>query len=245
MLSSYLYVTITFRYKVTKSNNAIVSLCRNNLNIHKMKLIEDLKWRYAVKKFNNKRVTDDKFETIVEAIRLSASSTGMQTYRLFVIENPEIRKELGAGIGSFNSQIVEASHLLLFAAFDSVTQETIDNYIQFVATERNIPLESLNDFNKKLGVLLSRSNEENFQWSAKQAYIALGTGLIAAASEQVDATPMEGFDAAKADKILGLKEKGLKSVVLLALGYRDEENDWNVKLKKVRIAKEEFVTVVK
>jgi nitroreductase/dihydropteridine reductase len=210
-----------------------------------MELIENLKWRYAVKKFSNKTVPDAKLETILEAIRLSASSTGMQTYRLFIIENPEIRKELGTGFGSFNSQIIEASHLLLFAAFDSVKKETIDKYIQFVATERNIPLESLEGLKNAMGYFLTKTDEENFQWSAKQAYIALGTGLIAAANEQVDATPMEGFNAETADKLLGLKEKGLKSVVLLALGYRDETNDWNAKLKKVRIRKEDFATVVK
>ena len=208
-----------------------------------MNLIDDLKWRYATKKFSNKKVSEENIEKIVEAINLSASSCGMQTYRLFVIENPEIRKELGED--SFNSQIVEASHLLVFAAFDSVTQNTIDNYIQFVADEREMPVENLADFKNALGVLLERTDDESFIWSAKQAYIALGTGLIAAAELKIDTTPMEGFDAEKFDKVLNLKEKGLKSVVLLALGYRDEENDYMAKLKKVRLAIDEFATYVK
>jgi nitroreductase len=208
-----------------------------------MKLIEDLNWRYATKKYSTQKVVGDDLEKIIDAINLSASSIGMQTYRLFVIENTEMRKELGAD--SFNTQIVEASHLLLFAAFDSISQETIDNYIRFVAKVRDMRVEDLADFKSKLGGLLLRTDDENFIWSAKQAYIALGTGLIAAANLQIDATPMEGFNAEKFDEILGLKEKGLKSVVLLALGYRDEENDKYAKLKKVRVPKEEFVIRIK
>ena len=208
-----------------------------------MKLIEDLNWRYATKKYSTQKVNGDDLEKIIDAINLSASSTGIQTYRLFVIENPEMRKELGSD--SFNPQIVEASHLLLFAAFDSISQETIDNYIRLVAKVREMPVEDLAGFKSALGALLTRTDDENFIWSAKQAYIALGTGLIAAAALHVDATPMEGFNTEKFDEVLGLKEKGLKSVVLLALGYRDEENDKYAKLKKVRVPKEEFVIRIK
>jgi len=208
-----------------------------------MKLIEDLNWRYATKKYSTHKVSEDDLEKIIDAINLSASSTGIQTYRLFVIEDPEMRKELGSD--SFNPQIVEASHLLLFAAFDSISQETIDNYIRLVAKVREMPVEDLAGFKSALGALLTRTDDENFIWSAKQAYIALGTGLIAAAALHVDATPMEGFSTEKFDEVLGLKEKGLKSVVLLALGYRDEENDKYAKLKKVRVPKEEFVIRIK
>ena len=208
-----------------------------------MKLIEDLNWRYATKKYSTQKVNGDDLEKIIDAINLSASSTGIQTYRLFVIEDPEMRKELGSD--SFNPQIVEASHLLLFAAFDSISQETIDNYIRLIAEVREMSVEDLAGFKSALGALLTRTDDENFIWSAKQAYIALGTGLIAAAALHVDATPMEGFNTEKFDEVLGLKEKGLKSVVLLALGYRDEENDKYAKLKKVRVPKEEFVIRIK
>lgn len=208
-----------------------------------MKLIDDLKWRYATKKFSNKKVSDDDLETIIEAINLSASSIGMQTYRLFVIEDQELKKKLGEG--SFNAQIAESSHLLVFAAFGSINQETIDNYIQLVATERDMPIEELSDFKNSISSsLLARTDDENFIWSSKQAYIGLGTGLIAAANLKIDATPMEGFDPEKFDELLNLKNKNLKSVVLLALGYRDEENDLLAKLKKVRVSKQEFATLI-
>ena len=208
-----------------------------------MDLIESLNWRYATKKFSNKKLSEDKLQKIVDAINLSASSVGIQPYRLLVIENQKIRKELGAD--SFNPQITEASHLLVFAAYNSVKKDHIENYIKRIVKVREIPEESLVDFKRSLdNYLLERTDEQNFIWSAKQAYIALGTGLIAAANLQVDATPMEGFNSEKFDEILGLKEKGLKSVVLLALGYRDEENDIFSKLKKVRLPKEEFVTEI-
>jgi nitroreductase / dihydropteridine reductase len=209
-----------------------------------MELIEALNWRYATKKFSTKKVANEKVHEIIEAINLSASSTGMQTYRLFVVEKPELQKVLGEG--SFNSQISEASHLLVFAAYETVNKEMIDKYIKFVAKERNMPEENLADFKTALvNGLLNRTDEEHFIWSAKQAYIGLGTGLIAAANLQVDSTPMEGFDTEKFDNILELKEKGLKSVVLLALGYRDEENDYMVNLKKVRLPLSEFATGIK
>src|SRR5690606_32747005 len=180
---------------------------------------------------------------ILKAINLSASSFGIQPYKIFVIENPDLRKKLSAD--TFNLQVIQASHLLVFAAFDSINQETIDTYIELIAKERELPVESLALFKEKaLNGLLLKSDEENFIWATKQAYIALGNGMIAAAVERVDATPMEGFNAAHFDELLGLKEKGLRSVVLLSLGYRDEENDPYAKLKKVRWPMDRFVTTL-
>lgn len=209
-----------------------------------MELIEDLKWRYATKKFSTEKVSDENVTKIIEAVNLSATSIGIQPYRIFVVENPEIQKELGEG--SFNGQIAECSHLLVFAAFDSITQEAIDSYINLVASERDSDVNDLADFKNMIsGYLLARTDEENFFWSSKQAYIGLGTALVAAANLKIDSTPMEGFDSERFDSVLRLREKGLKSVVLLALGYRDVENDWNANLKKVRLYKEDFATVIK
>lgn len=208
-----------------------------------MDLQKTLNWRYAVKKYSDKKVLEADLQTIIDAVNLSASSAGIQPYRLFVIENKELRKQLREG--SFNPQIEEASHLLVFAAYKNVTQGIISNYIRYVSKVRQIPVEQLTDFRKSLEFyLLSRTEEENFIWSAKQAYIALGTALIASADLKIDSTPMEGFDNKKFDELLGLEKQGLKSVVLLSLGYRDEENDFFAKLKKVRLPKEEFVTRV-
>ena len=208
-----------------------------------MNLIETLNWRYATKKFSDKKISEENLQEIVTAINLSASSAGMQPYRLFVIENTEIRKELGAD--SFNPQIAEASHLLVFAALNSITKKTIGDYITMVANQRNIPEESLMDFKNALeSNFVTKTDEENLKWATNQAYIGLGTGMIAAANLKIDATPMEGFNREKFDAVLGLNEKGLKSVVLLALGYRDAEKDVFAKMKKVRLPKEEFAVEV-
>jgi len=210
-----------------------------------MDLHKNLKWRYTVKKYSDKKVEQYKVDKIVEAINLSATSTGLQPFRVYVIENKEVLKVLREG--SFNSQIEEASHLLVFASFENITQEYIDDYMNLIAKERNISVSELADFQKALefNFLQKSTPEENAIWAAKQSYIGLGTALIAAAELQVDSTPMEGFDPVKFDEVLKLKEKGLKSVVLLALGYRDAPNDWNVNLKKVRLPKEEFVVELK
>lgn len=206
-----------------------------------MNLIETLNWRYAAKKYSNRKVADNDLQTILEAINLSASSAGTQPYRVYVVDNPELRKKLGEN--SFNVQITEASHLLVFAAFEKIEQQFITEYIQHVANVRQIPFEQLNDFKVSLeNHLLKRSNEENFAWAARQAYIALSTGIMAAAHLKIDATPMEGFDNNRFDELLDLKRKGLKSVVLLAIGYRDEEKDIFAKMKKVRVPMDEFIT---
>ncbi|MGO4771259.1 nitroreductase family protein [Flavobacterium sp. W22_SRS_FK3] len=205
-----------------------------------MKLLETLNWRYAVKKYNTEIVSNDKVEKITEAINLAATSTGIQPFRIIVVNDKELQKKLGEG--SFNSQIAQASHLLVFAAFDNVTKERIGSYIKNTATVREIPEEALEEFKNLLeSYLLNRTGEENFIWASKQAYIGLGTALIAAAELGVDTTPMEGFDNAKFDELLNLKQKGLKSVVILSLGYRDSENDVFSQLKKARVPIDEFV----
>ncbi|MBE7176962.1 MAG: NAD(P)H-dependent oxidoreductase [Mucilaginibacter polytrichastri] len=208
-----------------------------------MNVQDSLNWRYAVKKYNTEKVSDADLQHIIGSINLSASSAGMQPYRVVVVKDEALRKELGEG--SFNAQITEASDLLVFAAFEDIGQAFIDHYIQHTADVRGIGVEQLAGFKQSLeSYILKNTPEQNFTWAARQAYIALGTGLIAAAELKVDATPMEGFDAEKFDRLLGLKEKGLKSVVLLALGYRDAEQDGYAQLKKVRVPLEEFAVTV-
>lgn len=205
-----------------------------------MNLTEALNWRYAVKKYTNEKVSDDKIEEILKATLLTASSVGIQPYRVINITNKEVREKLAEQ--SFNKQIAEASHLFAFAAFETITKDQIHDLIALMARERELPESSFQDFKSSLeNYLLSRKDEENFTWATKQAYIALGTAMVAAADLKVDTTPMEGFDAALLDELLNLKEQGLKSVVLLSLGYRDSENDFLANQKKVRLPLEEFV----
>jgi nitroreductase len=203
-----------------------------------MELLNALNWRYAAKKMNGQLVPAEKIDAILEAIRLSASSAGLQPYKVIVISDHELRGKIHEQACP-QPQVVEGSHLLVFAAKTSIDAAYIDHYIQFIADERNAPIESLTPFSDSIkGALLTRSAEVNEAWMARQAYIALGFGIVAAATEGVDATPMEGFNADKLDEMLGLKEQGLHSVVIMPLGYRDEEKDLLAKAKKVRPTRE-------
>ena len=209
-----------------------------------MTVLENLGWRYTTKKFSDREVEEEKINQIVAAINLSASSGGLQPYRVFVVENKEVQRRLREN--SFNAQIEEASHLLVFASFEKVTKQHIADYINLIIKERGTPVSALEDLRLALeGWHLEQAPETSANWASRQAYIGLGTALIAAAEQKVDATPMEGFDPAVVDEVLQLQEKGLKSVVILALGYRDAENDWNVNLKKVRLPLDEFAVSIK
>ena len=210
-----------------------------------MDLIESLEWRYASKKMNGEKVPQEKVNKILEAIRLAPSSMGLQPYTVLIIEDPELKKQIQP-IAFNQSQIGQSSHLLVFAAWDNVTPQHIEDYISHTAEVRKVAKESLNDFRETLlNMAKNRSPEENFSWAARQAYIAFGTALVAAATEEVDATPMEGFNSEALDELLNLKEKGLKSVTLLPLGFRDEEGDWLAKLPKVRREKEKLFILQK
>jgi nitroreductase len=203
-----------------------------------MNLIEALNWRYAVKRMTGEKLPENKVETILEATRLSASSMGLQPYSILLIEDEDVKKRLLPA--AYNQpQIVESSHLLVFAAWANVTAENVEEYIERIAKTRNTSTESLEGFKASLmNIVNGRTTEQKFEWAARQAYIALGIAISAAALEQVDATPMEGFDNATVDDILQLEAKGLKSVTILALGYRDAKNDFLANAPKVRRTKE-------
>jgi len=205
-----------------------------------MELIKSLEWRYASKKMNGDKVPEEKVDNILKAIQLTPSSMGLQPYTVLVITNPELKKQIQP-IAYNQSQIADSSHLLVFAAWADITPQQVEEYIQHTATTRNMPPEGLADFkNTLLGIITKNTTEENYQWAARQAYIAFGTAIAAAAEERVDATPMEGFNAAALDELLQLSQKGLRSVTLLPLGYRDTKNDWLATLPKVRRQKEKL-----
>jgi len=199
-----------------------------------MELLEAMNWRYAAKKMNGKPVPAEKLETILESIRLSASSVGIQPYTVLVIDNHELKGKIHE-LACPQPQIVEGSHLLVFASWTNLDESQIARYIDLIAETRGVTVESLSPFSDAIKAgLLSKSVDERAAWAARQAYIALGSSLIAAATEQVDATPMEGFNAAVLDELLDLPAKGLQSVLILALGYRDAEKDFLSKAVKVR-----------
>ena len=208
-------------------------------------LIDCLNWRYATKKMNpGKRVSQEKVERILEAARLAPTSSGLQPFEIVVVTSAEVRTRIKP-IAWNQSQITDCSHLLVFAAWDNYTPERINHMFDLTNEVRGVKNEGWENYrNMLLDSYPQRSAEVNFQHTARQAYIGLSAALIAAAFEEVDGTPMEGFDPKALDEILSLPARGLRSVAILPLGYRQEEGDWLVKLKKVRRPRAQFVTEV-
>ena len=208
-----------------------------------MKTLNDIMgWRYATKKMNSSTaVPQEKVEAIVEAVRLAPTSSGLQPFELLVITNKELRAQI-AQAANGQAQITDGSHLLVFAAWDNYTAERIDEVVQLTVEARgDLPtLRGYFDFLK--ANYLKRDPEVNYAHAARQTYIAVGFALMAAAEQEVDSTPIEGFSPDAVDAILGLRERGLRSVVLMPLGYRDQEGDWLLPMPKVRKSRDVMVT---
>ena len=206
--------------------------------------LENQNWRYATKKFDStKKISNEDLNTLKEAIRLSSSSYGLQPYTVFIIENPDLRAKIQPAAWG-QSQIVDASHLIVFANRTNVTDEDIDSYLKNVAQTRNLPdtaIKGYGDFMK--GGIGAKSVEEKANWTSKQTYLALGNLLNAAAELKIDVTPMEGFVPAQVNEILGFDKLGLNASLLAPIGYRSTE-DATQHLKKVRKSNEElFITL--
>ncbi|WP_166922025.1 NAD(P)H-dependent oxidoreductase [Flavobacterium poyangense] len=210
-----------------------------------MDLIKALEWRYATKKMNGQVVPQEKIDYILEAAKLAPSSSGIQPYQIFVITNKEVKEKLRA-VAFDQSQITDASHVLVFAAWDGYSLEKISAVFDRTLAERGLPADTMDDYKNTLwGMYEPLGQEWHANHAARQAYISFGIAIAAAAEQKVDATPMEGFLPAEVDKLLGLNELGLKSAIILTLGYRDEANDWLVNMKKVRTPQNEFITEIK
>ncbi len=210
----------------------------------KSTLIEQLNWRYATKKMDpSKSVPQEKLDTIIETIRMAPTSSGTQPFEVVVVTNKDVLERIQKAAGD-QAQITEGSHLLVFATWDNYTSDRIDEVVDLnVQARGDLPMLHAYYDNLKSNYV-PRDAEVNYAHAARQAYIALGVALVAAAEQEVDSTPMEGFDPAQVDDILGLRERGLRSVVLLPLGYRDESGDWLLPMGKVRKSRDTIVTEV-
>jgi nitroreductase len=210
-----------------------------------MNLEQALKWRYATKQMNGKTVPQEKINKILQAAHLAPSSSGLQPFKILVITNPELKAKIQP-IAMGQQQIVGSSHLLVFAAWDNYTKERIDKVFNYSNQERGLDSSMTEAYVATLwGMYSQKSAEENYQHAAKQAYISMGFASLAAAFEEVDTTPMEGFNYDELDQLLDLRKQGLRSAVILALGYRDAEKDWLVNMKKVRTPQNEFLVELK
>lgn len=209
-------------------------------------LIDHLQWRHAVKAYQaNKKVSQVDIQKIIEAARLAPSSSGLQPFQIIVIENQDIKNALSQS--ALNPDCMrDCSHVLVFAAWDNYTQERIDAMFDYTTDERGLPRGRFSRYTDMLKQkMLNQSADENFNHAARQTYIALGLALAQAAELRIDTTPVEGFDPLALDNLLGLAEKGLKSVSLMYIGYADNEKDWLAPMKKVRRPIEDFVIEIK
>lgn len=187
--------------------------------------ITNQKWRYATKKFDaSKKISNEDFETLKEAIQLSTSSYGLQPYKIFIIENPEVRAKIQPAAWG-QTQIVDASHLLVFANITNFGETEIDNYINLMSETRGTSVESVKGYADFMKMKITGLPEEQRNiWTSKQTYLALANLMNAAAELKIDVTPMEGFEPEKVNEILGLPEKGLNASLLATIGYRHEDD---------------------
>lgn len=205
-----------------------------------MSLTDKLQWRAAIKKFDaDKKLSTEQLDFLLTAIQLAPTSLGLQSFKVIVVQDGQTRQKLREA-GYNQPQITDASQLLVFASETNMDADFGKNYIDLIAKTRGVVREELAGFEQMvLGTLNGLSDEQKIAWSHKQAYIALGVLLTAAADLGVDAAPMEGFDAVKFDEILGLKEKGLTTSVIAAVGFRAHDDAYST-LAKVRRPKEEL-----
>lgn len=206
--------------------------------------LDNQNWRYATKKFDaTKKISTEDLNTLKEAIRLSSSSYGLQPYKIFIVENPEVRAELlAAAYGQ--KQVVDASHLIVFANELNFGEEGINNFSKNMSETRGISLDSIQGYVDYMKSNITGLPEEvRNTWTSKQTYLALGNLLNAAAELKIDVTPMEGFVPAQVNQILGLDKLGLNASLMATVGYRSEEDDTQ-HYKKVRKSNEElFITI--
>ena len=205
-----------------------------------MSLLDKLNWRYATKKFDpTKKLSNAQLDELLSAVQLSPSSYGLQSYKILVVEDPEIRKQLReAAYGQ--AQLTDASQVIVFASETVIDEELVVKYIENISKTRHIERKDLSAYEQTMTGTVDRlAEDQKITWSHKQAYIALGVLLTAAADLGIDACPMEGFMNGKFDEILGLKEKGLTASVIATIGFRAENDDYS-KMAKVRRPKEEL-----
>lgn len=208
-----------------------------------MTLLDNLKWRSATKAYDpTKKIKEEDFDKIIEAIQLAPTSSGLQQFRVFVIEDQDTKEQLMGTV--LNPECMrDCSHVVVFAAWNEYTDEKIDTVYDYTTDERNLPRGRFSSYTDNLKAHFNQMDSKaHFDHAARQTYIALGLALAQAAELKINSTPAEGFDTKVMDEVLGLNALGLGSTVMLYLGYNDEEQDWMAKMKKVRISKEELVT---
>lgn len=208
-------------------------------------LLQQLHWRYATKKFDpTKKISEEVWSALENSLVLAPSSFGLQPWKFFVVNNSQIRQQLLEHSWG-QTQVVDASHLVVFAIKKDVNAADVDRYVQSIAQVRQTSVDSLQGFGNVIKGFLDKPPYplDLNEWSKRQVYIALGQFMTSAAFLEVDTCPMEGFNPSKYDEILGLPEQGYAAAVLCLAGYRAEE-DKHASLPKVRYPKNEMVSYI-
>jgi nitroreductase len=216
-----------------------------NALISPEQLLSKLQWRYATKKFDSsKEIPADVWEALENGLVLTPSSFGVQPWKFFVVKNPEIRQKLLEHSWK-QAQVVDASHLVVFAIKKDINATDVDRMIEATANIRQVPLESLQGFSNVVKGFLDKPPYplDLNEWSIRQVYIALGQFMTSAALLGIDTCPMEGFNPSQYDAILGLTDTDYRSVVVCPAGYRAEDDKYAT-LPKVRYAKEEVISYI-
>ena len=209
-----------------------------------MSFLDKLNERYATKAMNGEVVPQEKIDNILEAIRLAPTSSGLQPFEVFVVTNDDTKSNIKE-IAWNQSQVTDCSHLLVFAAWENYTEDRINYMFDLTNEIRGFKNEGWENYRQQLlNAYPQKDAEENFEHAARQTYIAFMAAITQAAYEGLDSTPMEGFDPDALDKILGLRDKGLRSTLLLPIGYKDVDKDWLVNLVKVRKPMDKLVTFI-
>jgi len=207
-----------------------------------MKSLEEaLQWRYAVKKMTGVPVSEEKVQQIIHAAHYAPTSSGLMPFKIIVVRDQALKEKIKP-IAYGQSQITDASHLLIFASWDAITAERIQEVYKHMNAQRGLPDEATQDYvNNLINTYTNLPIEAQQAAAGKQSYISFGFALLAAAQLGVDTTPMEGFNNQQLDELLDLASLGLKSQTIIAIGNRDTENDWLYPMKKVRPALEDFI----
>ncbi len=212
----------------------------NNSTVTSRQLLDRLNWRYATKEFDPScKISSQDWAALEEALLLTPSSSGLQPWKFIVVTDPAVRARL-LPVSYGQLQITNASHLMVFAAKQNFGEADVDALVHRTAIVRGVSVESLAPFREMMvGGIVNRMDEQaRNAWARNQAYIALGNLLTSAALLGIDACPMEGFDRAQYDEILGLNKQGFASAVIATLGYRTSSDKYAT-APKVRFPKEQ------
>ena len=209
-----------------------------------MSLIEDLKWRHACKGMNGAKVPQDVVERILEAINLTPTSLGMQAFKVFVIENKELKEKI-YNEACEQQPITGCSHLLVFASYTQITEKYLDDYFGLINKKRNPSKEWCDKYRKKIEFFIEKNGSNLKNWLSQQTYIALGVACTVAANERIETLPIEGFDKDALNRILDLPTQNLCATFILPLGYKDENLDWLQNQPKVRKDLSDLIEVIK